>query len=185
MGYLCFWLLFIKWKHFEITQNKLVFDKKREIHWLVTTIFVVLFPPSAYATLPFVIYQTSVFFSTLTYFLFPISTATLLGTAVQLLVNLDQPIKWQHFGDMSMTIYWIQVSDNPSIRMTKKGGLNDFESDLVWVFQKLQISTQPSLGFTQDGPKRENIHWGQFFGWNGLVDARGQWRIARLIEKQQ
>ncbi len=34
---------------------------------------------------------------------------------------------------------------------------------LVWVFQKLLIywdfHTQPSLGFTENGPKRENIQW--------------------------
>lgn len=45
--------------------------KLREIHWLVTTIFVVLNSPTAYVTLPFVIYQTSVFFQySYIYFLF-------------------------------------------------------------------------------------------------------------------
>ncbi len=49
---------------------------------------------------------------------------------------------------------------------------------LVWVFQKLLIDwdfhTQPSLGFTENGPEKEKIE-------KCLVDVRGQRRMGRLV----
>ncbi len=77
--------------------------------------------------------------------------------------------------------------------MGKKGDLSDFERGmvvgarrLVWVFQKLLIywdcQAQPSLGFTENGPKKEKISSErQLCGRKYLVDVRGQRRIDRLV----
>ncbi len=52
---------------------------------------------------------------------------------------------------------------------------------LVWVFQKLLIywefHAQPSLGFTENGPKKIKYLCGQ----KCLVDVRGQRRMGRLV----
>ncbi len=58
--------------------------------------------------------------------------------------------------------------------------------ELVWVFHKLLIycdfHTQPSLGFTENGPEREKISSErQLCGWKCLVDVRGQRRMDRLV----
>ncbi len=57
---------------------------------------------------------------------------------------------------------------------------------LVWVFQKLLIywdfHTQPSLGFTENGPKnRKYPVSGSWCGRKCLVDVRGQGRMNRLV----
>ncbi len=56
---------------------------------------------------------------------------------------------------------------------------------LIWVFQKLLIwdfHTQPSLGFTANGLKKEKISSErQLCGWKCLVDVRGQRRMDRLV----
>jgi len=59
-----------------------------------------------------------------------------------------------------------------SIRMGKNGVLSDFEcgvvvgaTRIVWVYQKLLIywefhtQSSPGPGFTENGPKTENIQW--------------------------
>ncbi len=74
-----------------------------------------------------------------------------------------------------LNVEWLLVSDG-----------------LVWVFQKLLIywdfHTQPSLGFTENGPKKRNIDKypvisseQQLCGWKCLVDVRGQRRMDRLV----
>ncbi len=77
--------------------------------------------------------------------------------------------------------------------MGKKGDLSDFERGmvvgarrLVWVFQKLLIywdfHTQPSLGFTEKGPKKRKYPVsGSCVDEEGLVDVRGQRRMGRLV----
>ncbi len=57
---------------------------------------------------------------------------------------------------------------------------------LVWVFQKQLINwdfhAQPSLGFTENGPKKIQISSErQLCGRKCLVDVRGQRRIGRLV----
>ncbi len=57
---------------------------------------------------------------------------------------------------------------------------------LVWIFKKLLIywdfHTQPSLGFTENGPKQEKISSErQLCGRKCLVDVRGQRRMGRLV----
>ncbi len=73
--------------------------------------------------------------------------------------------------------------------MGKKGDLSDFERGMVfgarrvvWVFQKLLIywdfHTQPSLGFTQNGPnKRKYPVSGIFVDVSALLmsEVRGEW----------
>ncbi len=80
-----------------------------------------------------------------------------------------------------------------SIRTGKKGDLSDFEhgmvvgaDGLVWVFQTLLIywdfHTQPSLGFTENGPKKRKYPVsGSCVDENNLVDVRGQRRMCRLV----
>ncbi len=68
-----------------------------------------------------------------------------------------------------LNVEWLLVSDGP-----------------VWVFQKLLIywdfHTQPSLGFTENGPKKEKISSErQLCGRKWLVDVRGQRRMDRLV----
>ncbi len=76
--------------------------------------------------------------------------------------------------------------------MGKKGDLSDVERGmvvgarrLVWVFQKLLIywdfHTQPSLGFTENGPKQKISSKRQLCGQKCLVDVRGQRRMGRLV----
>ncbi len=81
----------------------------------------------------------------------------------------------------------------PSIRTGKKGDLSDWtwngcwcQNGLVWVFQKLLIywdfHAQPSLGFTENGPKKRNFPVScNCGGRKCLVDVRGQRRIGRLV----
>ncbi len=56
---------------------------------------------------------------------------------------------------------------------------------VVWVFQKLLIywdfHTQPSLGFTENGPKQKISSERQLCGRKCLVDVRGQRRMGRLV----
>ncbi len=56
---------------------------------------------------------------------------------------------------------------------------------LVWVFHKLLIywdfHTQPSLGFTENGPRKKISSERQLCGWKCLVDVRGQRRMDRLV----
>ncbi len=55
----------------------------------------------------------------------------------------------------------------------------------VWVFQKLLIfwdfHAQPSLGFTENGPKKKISSEQQLCGWKCIVDVRGQRRMSRLV----
>ncbi len=56
---------------------------------------------------------------------------------------------------------------------------------MVWVFQKLLIywdfHTQPSLEFTENGPKKKISSEWQLCGRKCLVDVRGQRRMNRLV----
>ncbi len=57
--------------------------------------------------------------------------------------------------------------------------------ELVWVFQKLLIywdfHEQPSLGFTENGPKKRKYPVSGSCGRKCLVDVRGQRRMGRLV----
>ncbi len=83
--------------------------------------------------------------------------------------------------------------------MGKKGDLSDFErgmvvgaDGLVWVFQKLLIywdfHTQPSLGFTENGPKKRKYPVsGSCVDENVLLmsEVRGEWTDwLEMIERQ-
>ncbi len=84
--------------------------------------------------------------------------------------------------------------------MGKKGDLSDCERGmvvsarrLVWVFKKLLISwdfhTQPSLGFTENGPKtRKYPVSGSCVDENAFLmsEVRGEWADwLEMIERQQ
>ncbi len=84
--------------------------------------------------------------------------------------------------------------------MGKKMDLSDFERGmvvgvirLVWVFKKLLIywdfHTQPSLGFTENGPKKRKYHVsGSCVDENALLmsEVRGEWADwLEMIERQQ
>ncbi len=83
--------------------------------------------------------------------------------------------------------------------MENKGDLSDFErgkvrqEGLVWVFQKLLIYldfyAQPSLGFTENGPKKRKYPVsGSCVDENALLmsEVRGDWvDWLEMIERQQ
>ncbi len=63
---------------------------------------------------------------------------------------------------------------------------------VVWVFQKLLIywdfHTQPSLGFTENGPKKRKYpESGSCVDKNALIsEARGEWAdLLEMIEREQ
>ncbi len=126
---------------------------------------------------------------------------TLLGTPVQLLGN-KLPITWQQLNAFRHldVVKATSLKFKLSIRMGKKGDLSDFERGmvvgarwLVWVFQKLLIywdfHTQPSLGFTENGPKKRKYPVsGSCVDENVLLmsEVRGEWADwLEMIERQQ
>ncbi len=104
----------------------------------------------------------------------------------------NQPITWQQLNvfrhlDVVKTICW---SSNRASEWGRKG-IYDFWWDLVpdgfiRVFQKLLIywdfHTQPSLGFTENGPKKRKSSERQLWGRKCLVNVRGQRRMGRLVK---
>ncbi len=113
----------------------------------------------------------------------------------------NQPITWQQLNafrhlDVVKTTCW---SSNRSSERGRKGfkWLNVewllVSDGLVWVFHKLLIywdfHTQPSLGFTENGPKKRKYPVsGSHVDENALLmsEVRGEWTDwLEMIERQQ